>query len=454
VLHSSLADGERLAGWRAARDGRAGVVLGTRSAVYTPLRTPGLIVVDEEHDPSFKQHEGFRYHARDVAVMRARRLGIPIILGSATPSLETLQNVTSGRYAELRLPRRARAASEPKIALVDLRTVPAPGGLSAPLLEAMRRHLAQGAQVLVFLNRRGYAPSWFCSRCGWSAQCTRCDARLTYHRSDERLHCHHCGAVRAPPDACPSCGEATRPAGQGTERISESLAACFPEAAIARIDRDSTRRRGSMQSLLDGVKSGATQILVGTQMLTKGHDFPEVAMVAVLNADQGLFGTDFRSAERLAQILVQVAGRAGRAERPGEVWIQSAYPEHPLLQRLIREGYESFARAALDERRSAGWPPFTALAVLRAEAADPRRPSAFLERAATAMRGLARSVTVLGPAPATMARRAGRHRAQIVLQAERRAELQRALTEWLPALDELPEARRVRWAIDVDPLEV
>jgi primosomal protein N' (replication factor Y) len=454
VLHSSLADGERLAGWRAAREGRAAVVLGTRSAVYTPLRAPGLVVVDEEHDPSFKQHEGFRYHARDVAVMRARRLGIPIILGSATPSLETLQNVTSGRYAELRLPRRARAASEPKIALIDLRTVPAPGGLSAPLLEAMRRQLAQGAQVLVFLNRRGYAPAWFCARCGWSAQCARCDARLTYHRSDERLHCHHCGAVRPAPDACPSCGDATRPAGQGTERISESLAACFPDAAIARIDRDSTRRRGSMQSLLDGVKTGSTQILVGTQMLTKGHDFPEVAMVAVLNADQGLFGTDFRSAERLAQILVQVAGRAGRAERPGEVWIQSAYPEHPLLQRLIREGYESFARAALDERRSAGWPPFSALAVLRAEAADARKPAAFLDRAAHAMRGLDRNVTVLGPAPATMARRAGRHRAQIVLQAERRADLQRALAGWLPTLDTLSEARRVRWAIDVDPLEL
>ena len=454
VLHSSLADGERLAAWRAAREGRAGVVLGTRSAVFTPLRAPGLIVVDEEHDPSFKQQEGFRYHARDVAVMRARRLAIPIMLGSATPSLETLHNVAGGRYGQLLLPERARAASEPTIRLVDLRTVPAPGGLSAPLLEAMRRHLANGAQVLVFLNRRGYAPSWFCSRCGWSAQCARCDARLTYHRSDDRLHCHHCGAERAAPAVCPSCAESTRPAGQGTERITESLAACFPDAAIARIDRDSTRRRGSMQSLLAGVKAGTTRILVGTQMLTKGHDFPEVAMVGVLNADQGLFGTDFRSAERLAQILVQVAGRAGRAERPGEVYIQSAYPEHPLLQRLIREGYASFARAALDERRSAGWPPFSALAVLRAEAADARRPPAFLERAAQTMRELGRNVTVLGPAPATMARRAGRHRAQIVLQTERRAELQRALAEWLPTLDALPEARRVRWAIDVDPLEL
>jgi primosomal protein N' (replication factor Y) len=455
VLHSSLADGERLAAWRAAKDGRAGVVLGTRSAIFTPLHRPGLIIVDEEHDPSFKQQEGFRYHARDVAVMRARRLGIPIMLGSATPSLETLHNVDSGRYDELRMPQRARAAAiEPKIRLIDLRTVPAPGGLSAPLLEAMQRHLAQGAQVLIFLNRRGYAPAWFCSRCGWSASCARCDARLTYHRSDEGLHCHHCGAQHPAPQTCPSCGASARPVGQGTERITESLAACFPAISIARVDRDSTRRRGSLQSLLDDVKSGATKILVGTQMLTKGHDFPDVAMVGVLNADQGLFGTDFRSAERLAQILVQVAGRAGRAERAGEVYIQSAYPEHPLLQRLIREGYASFALAALEERRAAGWPPFSALAVLRAEAADPFQPTAFLTRAGEAVRPFGREVSVFGPAPASMARRAGRFRAHLVLQATHRVALQRLLAEWLPQLDTLPEVRRVRWAIDVDPQEL
>jgi primosomal protein N' (replication factor Y) len=307
---------------------------------------------------------------------------------------------------------------------------------------------------MLFLNRRGFAPALFCPQCKSVEECTRCDARLTVHARAAVLRCHHCGQERPLRWACAACGNERLAVGAGTQRVSDELAALFPGVRVARLDRDATSRKGTLAAVLAEVESGATQILVGTQMLTKGHDFPEVAMVAVLNADQGLFGTDFRSAERLAQILVQVAGRAGRAERPGEVWIQSAYPEHPLLQRLIREGYESFARAALDERRSAGWPPFTALAVLRAEAADPRRPSAFLERAATAMRGLARSVTVLGPAPATMARRAGRHRAQIVLQAERRAELQRALTEWLPALDELPEARRVRWAIDVDPLEV
>ena len=369
--------------------------------MFTALRAPGLVVVDEEHDPSFKQQEGFRYHARDVAVMRARRLGIPIVLGSATPALETLHNVDSGRYEELRLPHRARAAAvEPKIRLIDLRSVSAPGGLSAPLLEAMQRHLGQGAQVLIFLNRRGYAPAWFCSRCGWSAACTRCDARLTYHRSDERLHCHHCGAQHGLPETCPSCGEATRPVGQGTERITESLAACFPTVAIARVDRDSTRRRGSLQTLLDDVKSGTTRILVGTQMLTKGHDFPDVAMVGVLNADQGLFGTDFRAAERLAQILVQVAGRAGRADRAGEVHIQSAYPEHPLLQRLIREGYELGAGGTRDG--SAGWPPFSALACCgrcrrRAEA---RRLLAC--RRLGARTGW--EVSVFGPAPASMAR--------------------------------------------------
>jgi primosomal protein N' (replication factor Y) len=318
----------------------------------------------------------------------------------------------------------------------------------------MRRHLAAGAQVLVFLNRRGYAPAWFCPACGWSAECARCDARLTYHRSDDRLHCHHCGAEQASPHVCPSCGGTTRPVGQGTERVSESLTACFPGTAIARVDRDSTRRRGSMQSVLDDVRHGVTRMLVGTQMVTKGHDFPDVAMVAVLNADQGLFGTDFRSAERLAQILVQVAGRAGRGDRPGEVYIQSAHPEHPLLQRLIHEGYESFARAALEERRSAGWPPFSALAVLRAEAADAHKPLAFLARAGASLEEIGERVDVLGPAPAAMARRAGRHRAQLVLRAQSRTALQRLLAAWVPKLDALPEARRVRWAIDVDPLEV
>jgi primosomal protein N' (replication factor Y) len=422
--------------------------------VFAPLPAAGLIVVDEEHDASFKQQEGFRYHARDVAVMRARRLGVPIVLGSATPALETLHNVATGRYRELRLPQRAGGAAEPRIRLIDLRTVSAPGGLSAPLLEAMQRHLAHGGQVLVFINRRGYAPAWFCARCGWSAQCARCDARLTYHHGDGRLRCHHCGAEHAPPPLCPSCGAAARPVGQGTERVSEALAACFPRSALARIDRDSTRRRGSLQTLIDGVRGGATRILVGTQMLAKGHDFPEVAMVGVLNADQGLFGTDFRSAERLAQLLVQVAGRAGRAERPGEVYIQTAYPEHPLLTRLVREGYASFAGAALEERRSAGWPPFSALAVLRAEAADAHEPAAFLARAGATLRASAAPLRVLGPAPAAMARRAGRHRAQLLLQAKSRAELQRALATRLPELDTLPEARRVRRTIDVDPLEV
>jgi primosomal protein N' (replication factor Y) (superfamily II helicase) len=453
VLHSGLADGERLATWKAARAGRARVVLGTRSAVFTPLCAPGLIVVDEEHDPSFKQQEGFHYHARDVAVVRARRLGVPIMLGSATPALETIHNVASGRYRELRLPERAGGAIKPEVRLVDLRVVPARGGLSAPMLAAMRRHLDRGAQVLVFINRRGYAPAWFCARCGWSAQCDRCDARLTWHRSDDRLHCHHCGAERARPPRCPECGEPALPAGQGTERVAETLAACFPDAPLARIDRDSTRGRGSLQALLGDVRSGTTRILVGTQMLTKGHDFPDVTMVGVLNADQGLFGTDFRSAERLAQILVQVSGRAGRAERPGEVFIQTAYPEHPLLQRLVTEGYESFAHAALAERRSAGWPPWCALAVLRAEAADARRPFAFLEHAGAALAERGR-IRVLGPAPAAMPRRAGRHRAQLVLQADGRPELQRALAAWVPVLDALPDARRVRWSLDVDPLEL
>ena len=455
VLHSSLTDAERLRAWRAARSGEAPVVIGTRSAIFAPLAHPGLIVVDEEHDASYKQQEGFRYSARDLALARAQRLSIPVVLGSATPSLESLERAQSGRATRLSLPARTGGAKAPAIHLVDLRRHAATQGIATPTVLAIKRHLDAGGQVLLYLNRRGYAPTLFCPSCGWAAPCPRCDARLTVHRRDGRLHCHHCGTEQRIPELCPTCGEATKPVGQGTERIEETLASLFPDVALERIDRDAVRKRGALEAALDRVTSGEVRLLVGTQMLTKGHHFPDVSLVVVLNADQGLFGTDFRASERLAQSIVQVAGRAGRAERAGEVLIQTEYPEHPLLAQLISGGYDAFAAAALEERRAASWPPFARVAVLRAEAARSDVPMAFLDRAREVAIALAvRGVEVLGPATAPMERRAGLHRAQLLLHAPSHSPLQRLLARWIPAVEDLPEARKVRWSIDVDPLEL
>jgi primosomal protein N' (replication factor Y) len=455
VLHSSLSDQERLRAWRAARSGTAPVVIGTRSAIFAPLARPGLIVVDEEHDPSYKQQEGFRYSARDLALVRAQRLGIPVVLGSATPSLESLARVRAGKATLLSLPNRTAGASQPALHLIDLRKHGETQGIATPTLFAIKRHLEAGGQVLLYLNRRGYAPSLFCPACGWVAPCPRCDARLTVHQRDQRLHCHHCGTEQRMPEICPSCGEAVKPVGQGTERIEETLARLFPDVPLARIDRDAVRRRGALEAALERVTSGEVKLLVGTQMLTKGHHFPDVSLVVVLNADQGLFGTDFRASERLAQTIVQVAGRAGRAERPGEVLVQTEYPEHPLLAQLVAGGYDAFATAALAERQQARWPPFARVAVLRAEAAQREAPTAFLDRARELAESMATSaVEVLGPAAAPMERRAGHYRAQLLLHAPTHSPLQRLFGQWLPAVEELPEARKVRWSLDVDPLEL
>jgi len=455
VLHSSLSDQERLRAWRAARSGAAPVVIGTRSAIFAPLARPALIVVDEEHDSSYKQQEGFRYSARDLALARARRLSIPVVLGSATPSLESLERVRANRAELLDLPSRAAGAKPPSLHLIDLRKHAETQGIATPTLLTIKRHLDAGGQVLLYLNRRGYAPSLFCPSCGWVAPCPRCDARLTVHQRERRLHCHHCGTEQRAPEICPTCGEAVKPVGQGTERIEETLGRLFPDIPLARIDRDAVRRRGALEEALDRVTRGEVRLLVGTQMLTKGHHFPDVSLVVVLNADQGLFGTDFRASERLAQTIVQVAGRAGRAERAGEVLIQTEYPEHPLLAQLVTGGYDAFAAAALVERQQARWPPFARIAVLRAEAARKDVPVAFLDRARELAESQAgRDVEVLGPAAAPMERRAGHYRAQLLLHAATHSPLQRLLARLLPAVDDLPEARKVRWSIDVDPLEL
>jgi len=455
TLHSGLADGERLQAWRRATSGSAQIVIGTRSAVLVPLHKPGLIVVDEEHDPSFKQWEGFRYSARDLAVVRARLENVPVVLGSATPSLESLGNVRRGRYRQLDLAERPGAAVHPEIRLIDLRAHASNEGLSTPLVVTMGQHLAAGGQVLLFLNRRGYAPTLFCPGCGWTSRCQRCDAGMVLHQRQQRLHCHHCDTRRPVPAACPDCQEPLAPVGQGTERIEETLSRLFPGYPMVRIDRDTTQRKGAMQEKLDEIRTGRARILVGTQMLTKGHDFPEVSLVGVLNADQGLFGTDFRASERLAQTIVQVAGRAGRAERPGLVLIQTLYPEHPLLTRLVSDGYAAFAEAALDERRESAWPPFTHLVLLRAESPRMDQTMDFLARALSCLKLPPElECKVLGPAPAPMEKRAGRFRGQLLLESRQRQGMHAALGAWLAGIRALPQSRRVRWSVDVDPIEL
>jgi primosomal protein N' (replication factor Y) (superfamily II helicase) len=454
VLHSGLTDRARLDAWRQAFSGHARIVLGTRSAVFAPVRALGLIVVDEEHDASFKQHEGgFRYSARDLAVVRAQRAAVPVVLGSATPALETLFNAAAGRYERLSLPRRTAQSQAPRLGLIDLRVNAVQAGISTPVIEAIERHLAAGGQVLVFLNRRGYAPTLLCTACGWTAPCTECDARLTVHQAAGRLRCHHCGADAPLPARCPQCGFAVRPVGQGTQRIEEKLAELFPEVARVRLDRDVARGRGDIEVAVQRMASGDARILIGTQMVTKGHDFPNLTLVVVMNADRGLFSTDFRAPERLAQTIVQVAGRAGRGEKPGEVLIQTEFPEHPLLRHLLAEGYEGFARAALVERAEAAWPPYSRLAAVRDSAPSAKDALAFLADA----RAVARpppAVRLLGPVPAAMAKRAGRYHAQLLVESSERSALHQFLDGWINDIEQLPTSRRVRWALDVDPLEL
>ena len=455
ILHSGLSEGERARAWLAAARGDAPVVLGTRSAVFVPLARAGLIVVDEEHDASYKQQDGFRYHARDIAVVRAKALDVPIVLGSATPSLESLANVEAGRYRRLRLDARAGAARPPALLVMDMRNKRVIDGLAVDTLRVIGEHLAVGGQVLVFRNRRGYAPVLFCHGCGWSAQCSRCDRPLTVHRGAARLRCHHCGAEERMPVACPECASpALGPQGIGTERLEENLAQRFPGVPVIRVDRDSTRTRGRRDAVFEQLEGDGARILVGTQMLAKGHDFAALTLVVVVGVDEGLYSVDFRAGERLGQLIVQVAGRAGRAERLGSVILQTHHPAHPLLMALLDGGYPGLARQLLTERRVASLPPFAQLALLRAEAKQQAHALAFLEAAAMIARRLASAVQLHGPLPAPMPRRAGFQRSQLLVEAVDRASMQGFLADWLAAVRALPEARRVRWSIDVDPVDL
>ncbi|HSO80844.1 MAG TPA: primosomal protein N', partial [Chromatiaceae bacterium] len=456
ILHSALNATERERAWQAAASGAADLVLGTRSAVFVPLPRLRLILVDEEHDLSFKQQDGFRYSARDLAVRRAQRAGCPLVMGSATPSLESLRNAATGRYQRLELPERAGAAAPPAIGLLDIRAQPLRGGLSAVLIRLMREQFDAGNQVLLFLNRRGFSPVLTCHACGWVGDCPHCDARLTLHLADNRLWCHHCCLTRPIPLACPQCGGLDiRALGQGTERLAGELQALFPDIRVARVDRDSTRRKGELDRLLAAALAGDYPLLVGTQMLAKGHHFPRVTLVGILDADNGLYGSDFRAAERMAQLVIQVAGRAGRAERPGRVVLQTHHPDHPLLQTLRRQGYPAFAAAALRERREAGLPPFTHQALLRVEANAREAALGWLRLAREAASQLGGPrIGLFGPVPAPMERRAGRYRAQFLVQARERPELQAFLALWVPQLYGIKGQGAARWSLDVDPQEM
>jgi primosomal protein N' (replication factor Y) len=408
--------------------------------------------MDEAHDSSYKQQDGFRYSGADVAVKRAHDLGIPIVLGTATPTLESLHNAHRGRYTHHRLRQRATGASPPAFRVVDLKQQPSAGGMSPAALEAIGDTLARGEQALVFLNRRGYSPVLLCHDCGWHAGCRHCDANLTWHRALRRLQCHHCGAQQSAPRFCPDCGaDALQGAGEGTEQLERLLGKRFPDVPLYRVDRDRVRRKGELESVVDAVRGGDPCLLVGTQMLAKGHHFPRVTLVVIVNLDQALYSADFRAMERMAQLLVQVAGRAGRETIPGTVLLQTHHPEHEGLRRLLREGYESFADALLAERELVDLPPFSHQATLRAEAADRDILLRFLQEARSAWPGSGDAV--FGPFPAMMERRGGRLRWYLLFQSPDRRKLQQALDAFLPAVRALPAARKVRWTMDLDPQE-
>jgi primosomal protein N' (replication factor Y) len=454
TLTSALAANERAERWLAAQAGEVDVVLGTRLAVFAPLPHLGLVIVDEEHDASFKQQEGVRYSARDLAIYRAHAANVPVVLGSATPSLESWAHARSGRYRMLEMSERARPGSRlPAVRLIDTAVDRAVDGLSAALAEGIQSRLERGEQSLVFLNRRGYAPVLVCGACGWTSGCPRCAAHLVLHAADRRLRCHHCGREEAIPRHCPTCGNVDLTAfGRGTQRLEETLAARFPGAGLLRIDSDSTRAKGRWAAMRGAIAAGDAQILLGTQLLAKGHDFPGVTLVGVVNADAALVAADYRAPERLFAQLYQVAGRAGRAQAPGEVLIQTRFPQHPLYQALVRHEFAPFAEAQLAERRDAGFPPYVHEAVLRAEADGMPQAVAFLERALAVAPGHDETVTLFDPVPMTLARLAGRSRAQVLAQARSRRVLQAFLGEWSRTLYGL-RAGKVRWHLDVDPIE-
>jgi primosomal protein N' (replication factor Y) len=456
MLHSAMPDRDRLQSWIQARDNEAKIILGARSAIWIPLSNPGIYIVDEEHDPSYKQQDGFRYSARDMALIRAKRDGVPVVLGSATPSMESMQNAIVGRYQHLLLPQRAGDGVPPRITILDIRGKRMHGPIAEPLLRLIKEQIQKQRQILLFLNRRGYASIMLCHHCGWAASCTRCDLPFTYHKLTDKLRCHHCGSQKQVITACPKCKNTELlKIGHGTERIEEILKENFPEAIVLRIDRDTTRRKGSMQSMLASINSGEADILIGTQMLAKGHHFPRVTLAGIIDADRGLFSADFRASERMAQLLVQVSGRAGRSCNNGQVIIQTHYPEHDLLTTLVEMDYSKFSRLLLSERKLAHLPPFSYLALLRAESHDKTQILKFLNDARSAINlKNHKQLEIFGPVSAPLEKRIGRFRMQLLIQSTERNTLRRTLSPWMQSLEKLTSSRKVRWSLDVDPQDM
>ena len=453
VLHSNLNDTQRLNVWERARTGQSAIVIGTRSALFTQFSDLGLIILDEEHDGSFKQQDGWRYHARDLGIVLAQKLNIPILLGSATPSLESVNNVQNGKYHHLVLSKRAVNATALRQFVIDLKHQRIQNGLSEPLLKRMQEHLEKGNQVLLFLNRRGFAPVLLCHECGWIDECHHCEKPYTYHQHQRVLRCHHCGAQKTVPMQCGHCGSTHLvTTGLGTEQLEETLKARFPQYNIARIDRDSTARKGKLEGYLEDIQQGKSQILIGTQMLAKGHHFPNVTLVALVNVDNALFSLDFRAEERLAQLYVQVAGRSGRAEKQGEVVLQTHYPDHPLLTTLLEKGYQAFAEETLKLRHNMGLPPFSFQALFKAQCRHSEEAENALSQLASFFyEQKIEGLQVLGPIPAPFSKKAGQYRWQLLLQHASRKQLQAALSRYSP---ELIKSSQVRLILDVDPLDL
>jgi len=453
VLHSNLNDTQRLNVWERARTGQSAIVIGTRSALFTQFSDLGLIILDEEHDGSFKQQDGWRYHARDLGIVLAQKLNIPILLGSATPSLESVNNVQNGKYHHLVLSKRAGNATALRQFVIDLKHQRIQNGLSEPLLKRMQEHLEKGNQVLLFLNRRGFAPVLLCHECGWIDECHHCEKPYTYHQYQRILRCHHCGAQKTVPMQCGHCGSTHLvTTGLGTEQLEETLKARFPQYNIARIDRDSTARKGKLEGYLEDIQQGKSQILIGTQMLAKGHHFPNVTLVALVNVDNALFSLDFRAEERLAQLYVQVAGRSGRAEKQGEVVLQTHYPDHPLLTTLLEKGYQAFAEETLKLRHNMGLPPFSFQALFKAQCRHSEEAENALSQLASFFyEQKIEGLQVLGPIPAPFSKKAGQYRWQLLLQHVSRKQLQAALSRYSP---ELIKSSQVRLILDVDPLDL
>jgi len=456
VLNSSISDTERKQSWLLAKQGIADVIIGTRSAIFTPVKNLGLIIIDEEHDASYKQQDGLRYHARNIALIRAKRTDVPIMLGSATPSLESLHNADQSRYQRLELNQRATGATLPKVHLIDSAGPKADNGVSSVLYKAIQKQLKADNQVLLFINRRGFAPVLMCHECNWQATCSHCDAKMIVHQGRNTLCCHHCGLIQRLPTQCPKCqAQDLNTYGAGTEQIELTLQRYFPDTPVVRIDRDSTQRVNAFADIVNDIQSGGAKILVGTQMLAKGHDFHDVTLVGVLDADQGLLSADFRATESLAQLIIQVTGRAGRGEKSGEVFIQTSQPEHPFWNNLIKNGYSYTAHKILQERALMGMPPVGSLCIIRAEDKQEQLAMQFLtEVLAILNQHGQQEVLVMGPVPAIMEKRAGRYRAQLLLSSPTRKPIHQLLDHYIQAVSALKLAKKVRWSIDIDPIDL